>query len=193
MNRQRERGIADAGPIELEMDDLPRRVGSVLGTSNWRSTTQDAIDEFAAVTGDHQWIHTDVARAATGPFRGTILHGYFTLALIPEFARQIFRVVGATSINYGLDRVRFPSPVPAGASLRDTITLAEVRDITGGRLLRLSHLIEHSADQRPACVAETLVLATAVGMDELGNAGDIASRADVGAGPPADRCEEHPD
>src|SRR5918992_5360755 len=101
------------------LDELKKLAGSDLGTSEWIEITQQRIDTFADATGDHQWIHVDVERARTGPFGGTIAHGYLTLALVIPLWSEILRVDGvALALNYGLNRVRFPAPVPVGAKLR---------------------------------------------------------------------------
>ncbi len=107
--------------------EIESAVGTELGSSEWLTIDQAAITAFADATDDHQWIHLDEERAATGPFGTTIAHGFFTLSLLPHFSREIFAVEGvAMTINYGLNKVRFPQPVPVGSRLRDTATLTDV-------------------------------------------------------------------
>ena len=109
--------------------------GESLGFSDWHKITQEQVNAFADATGDRQWIHVDTERAAGGPFGGTIAHGYLTLSLLPVLQLEIFTVQGLTmGINYGLDRVRFPSPVPVGASIRAEATLTEVKQTPLGSL-----------------------------------------------------------
>ena len=117
------------------------------------------MNQFADATGDHQWIHVDEERAKSGPFGGTIAHGYLTLSLVPWLASQVFRMEtpGAT-LNYGLNKVRFPSPVLVGARIRAIITVGEVTDLAAGKQLTLRYVIEIEDQDKPACVAETVVL-----------------------------------
>jgi acyl dehydratase len=134
-------------------------VGQRLGTSDWHEVTQEQIDGFADATGDHQWIHVDRERAAAGPFGTTVAHGFLTLSLIPRFTEQLFTVRGVRlALNYGCDRVRFPAPVPVGSRVRDTAELTEVVDSERGLRLTVRHTIEIEGGERPACVADTLVL-----------------------------------
>lgn len=137
--------------------ELLELVGSELGTSDWVEINQDRIDRFAAATDDDQWIHTDPARAADGPFRGTIAHGFLTLSLLIPMIEQIL-VVGrkSSSTNYGLDRVRFTAPVPVDSKVRMHATLAEARPITGGIQIALDCTIEIAGADRPACVARAI-------------------------------------
>lgn len=137
--------------------ELLELVGSELGTSDWVEIDQDRIDRFAAATDDDQWIHTDPARAADGPFRGTIAHGFLTLSLLIPMIEQIL-VVGrkSSSTNYGLDRVRFTAPVPVDSKVRMHATLAEARPITGGIQIALDCTIEIAGADRPACVARAI-------------------------------------
>ncbi len=115
------------------MDELRARVGEELGVSDWHDVTQEAIDAFADVTGDHQWIHVDPERAKETPFGGTIAHGYYTLSLAPRFSYDLFQLDGvAFGLNYGLNKVRFPAPVPVGSKLRLIATLKDVEEVRGG-------------------------------------------------------------
>ena len=137
--------------------ELRQAEGETLGTSDWHEVTQDAIDTFADVTGDHQVIHVDPERAARTPFGGTIAHGYYTLALAPMFSDQIVRFEGfAFALNYGLNRVRFPAHLPVGSRVRMTSRLANVDDIPGGAQIALELTFEREDGGKPVCVAETL-------------------------------------
>jgi acyl dehydratase len=139
------------------LDELRRAEGETLGTSEWHEVTQDAIDAFADVTGDHQWIHVDVERAKETPFGGTIAHGYYTLSLAPALSAQIVRYEGfAFALNYGLNRVRFPAPLPVGARVRVTAKLASVEDIPGGAQMTLELTFEREGGDKPVCVAQSL-------------------------------------
>jgi len=133
--------------------------GESLGFSEWHTITQDQVNAFADATGDHQWIHVDVERAASGPFGGTIGHGYLTLALLPVLQMEIFAIKGlAMGINYGLDRVRFPSPVPVGSSIRAEATLTDVKQTPLGSLASIRVRVEVEGQKKAACVADTLGL-----------------------------------
>jgi acyl dehydratase len=137
--------------------ELKAAEGEVLGTSDWHDVTQKDIDAFADVTGDHQWIHVDPERAKETPFGGTIAHGYYTLSLEPMFTDQVMRLQGfAFAINYGLDRVRFPAPVPVGSRLRMTAKLAALEDIPGGAQMTLELTFEREGGEKPVCVARSL-------------------------------------
>jgi len=142
------------------LEELKEAEGEVLGTSDWHEVTQADVDAFADVTGDHQWIHVDVERAKETPFGGTIAHGYFTLSLIPLLSRQVFGMEGFTfALNYGLNRVRFPSPMPVGGKVRCTVKVAEVQEIPGGAQTTMEMTLEREGGEKPVCVAETLVRA----------------------------------
>jgi acyl dehydratase len=133
--------------------------GESLGFSDWHTITQEQVNAFADATGDHQWIHVDTDRAASGPFGGTIAHGYLTLALLPVLQMETFRIEGLTmGINYGLDRVRFPSPVPVGATIRAEATLTDVRETSLGSLASIRIRVEVEGQQKAACIANTLGL-----------------------------------
>jgi len=128
-----------------------------VGPSEWLEVTQDAIDAFADVTGDHQWIHVDPKRAKDTPYGGTIAHGYYTLSLAPRFTEQILALEGfAFVVNYGLDRVRFPAPLPVGSKVRMAARLADVADISGGAQIKLELTFEREGGDKPVCVAESL-------------------------------------
>jgi acyl dehydratase len=139
------------------VDGVKARLGEDLGVSEWHTVEQGDIDTFADVTNDHQWIHVDVARAADSPFEGTIAHGFYTLSLGPGLAEGIYRFSGfAHGLNYGLDRVRFPAPMPVGKRIRLRATLRSVSDIDGGVQVELTHSFECEGESKPVCVAEVL-------------------------------------
>jgi acyl dehydratase len=140
------------------ISELTAAAGEELGTSDWLVVDQERINTFADATGDHQWIHVDAERAAAGPFGGTIAHGMLTASLLPAFLPQIFRVDGVSMvINYGLNKVRFPAPVPAGARLRATSRLTAVKPLDGAAQAELSTTIEIENGAKPACVAESVL------------------------------------
>ena len=139
------------------LDELKAAQGTTLGPSDWHEVTQDAIDAFADVTGDHQWIHVDVERAKETPFGGTIAHGYYTLSLAPMFTEQILSLEGfAFAVNYGLNKVRFPAPVPVGSRVRMTAELTALEDIPGGAQMTTKLVFEREGGEKPVCVAESL-------------------------------------
>jgi acyl dehydratase len=139
------------------LEELKAAEGDEVGTSGWHEVTQKAIDAFADVTGDHQWIHVDPERAKQTPFGGTIAHGYYTLSLAPMLSEQVLQLEGfAFGVNYGLDKVRFPAPLPVGAKVRLTAKVAEVEEISGGAQLKLELTFEGSDQDKPVCVAESL-------------------------------------
>ena len=139
------------------IDELKTRVGDELGVSDWRDVTQADIDKFAEVTGDDQWIHVDPERAKDTPFGGTIAHGYFTLSLAPVFSYELFEMTGvAMGINYGTNKVRYPSPLPVGARVRMRMTLQDVQDMPGGAQTTMLLTFEREGGDKPVCVAETL-------------------------------------
>lgn len=140
------------------IDDIKARVGQELGVSDWHEVTQAEVDAFADVTGDHQWIHVDPERAAQTPFGGTIAHGYYTLSLAPRFSYELYRVENvAFALNYGLNKVRFPAPLPVGSKVRMRATIASVEDIAGGIQMATALTFEREGGDKPVCVAETLV------------------------------------
>jgi acyl dehydratase len=140
------------------VDGLKALVGRHLGYSDWMEITQERVNVFADATGDHQWIHVDEERAKAGPFGGTIAHGYLTLSLISALLPRILRIEGfAMGINYGTNKVRFPSPVPVGAKLRAGATLDEVTEVKGGVQNVLTVTFEVEGSEKPACVAEVVL------------------------------------
>jgi acyl dehydratase len=139
------------------IDGLKAAVGQHLGYSDYVEITQDQVNQFADATGDHQWIHVDVERAKAGPFGGPIAHGYLTLSLSPALLPQILRVTGvAMGVNYGANKVRFPSPVPVGSKLRLGASLVSVEDVAGGAQIAMELTFEVEGASKPSCVAEVL-------------------------------------
>jgi acyl dehydratase len=140
-----------------KISDLQALVGQELGVSDWMTVTQEQIDKFAEATGDHQWIHVDPERAKTGPFGTTIAHGFLTLSLLPEMTARAFRVSEARmGVNYGLNKVRFPAPVPAGSRLRGRFRLLEYVPLEGGAQMTVECTMEREGSDKPVCVAESL-------------------------------------
>ena len=137
------------------IDELKAKVGEHLGWSEWMEIDQDRVDRFADATGDHQWIHVDPERARReSPFGGPVAHGYLTLSLAPVLMPEILRVDGiAMGVNYGCEKVRFPSPVPVGSRLRLGATLGDVTDVAGGVQVTLDLVFEVEGAPKPSCVA----------------------------------------
>ena len=139
------------------VDELRAAVGSALGVSDWVTVDQSRIDTFAEATGDHQWIHVDEERAKAGPFGGTIAHGFLTLSLLPVLVAQTYRIEGTKmGVNYGLNRVRFTSPVPVGSKVRGNIELLDVADVSGGVQMTTKVTVDIEGSERPSLVAEWL-------------------------------------
>ena len=139
------------------IDELKAHAGDEVGVSAWHEVTQAEIDAFADATGDDQWIHVDPERARTTPFGGTIAHGYYTLSLASRFFEDLLRVDGvAMIINYGLNKVRFPSPLPVGDRVRMRLRLTAVDDRAGGAQLTTGLTFEREGGDKPVCVAESL-------------------------------------
>jgi acyl dehydratase len=143
--------------IFTSAEELRAGVGERLGHSDWLEIDQKRIDLFADATGDHQWIHVDPERAAGGPFGTTIAHGYLTLSLLPVFVPQIIAVENVTmGVNYGTNKVRFPSPVPVGSRLRASAVLQSVEEAGGGVQLTALVTVEREGGTKPVCVAESV-------------------------------------
>lgn len=144
--------------IIARLADLKSLVGQELAVSNWFAVDQQRIDQFAQATGDHQWIHVDPERAAAGPFGATIAHGFLTLSMLPLFMQDALRFDDVRmGVNYGLNRVRFTSPVPVGSELRARLRLLSVEDVAGnGMQVTLEATIERKGSDKPVCVAETI-------------------------------------
>ena len=137
--------------------DLKSLIGTELGTSDWHMVTQEQVNMFAEATGDHQWIHVDVERAKAGPFGGPIAHGYLTLSLTPMLMAQAFGVSGISmGVNYGANKIRFPSPVPVGSKVRLIAKLLQVDDVTGGEQITVETTYMVEGATKPSCVAELL-------------------------------------
>ncbi|MFT3716560.1 MAG: MaoC family dehydratase [Gordonia sp. (in: high G+C Gram-positive bacteria)] len=143
------------------IDDVRAAAGEEIGPSSPIVVDQQRIDAFADATGDHQWIHVDPVRAQAGPFGTTIAHGYLTLSLLPLFGADLFALeFGGAKINYGSDKVRYPSPVPVDSSLTATATFTGVTENPAGAVLGLRYVVTAAGAAKPACVAETIVLVT---------------------------------
>ncbi|MFF2846096.1 MaoC family dehydratase [Streptomyces sp. NPDC058001] len=149
-----------SAPTRYALADLAGLLGTRLGVSGWLTVDQSRVDLFADATGDDQWIHVDPERAASGPYGATIAHGYLTLSLLPVLVGEAFRLTGVgRRVNYGLDKVRFPSPVVVGARVRAVVTLREVEPVpAGGIRMGLRCVVEIEDGGKPACVADTLTL-----------------------------------
>jgi acyl dehydratase len=140
------------------IDGLKKKVGDHLGYSDWMEITQEQVNLFAEATGDHQWIHVDPERAKKeSPFGGPIAHGYLTISLAPALLPQIVHVTGVSmGVNYGINKLRFPSPVPVGKKLRIGATLANVEEIAGGAQVTMDLTFEVEGSDKPACVAQAV-------------------------------------
>jgi acyl dehydratase len=149
---------AETSGLVTNMAGLPGHVGTHLGYTEWQEMTQDRVNQFADLTDDHNYIHVDVERAKASPFGGTIAHGYLTLSLLAPITQQLLRVSDATTgINYGLDRVRFPAPLPVGAQWRGGAEIADVTEVPGGLQVKAVATIEVKGAAKPALVAECLI------------------------------------
>ena len=145
--------------IDIDVHTLGDRIGQEIAVSDWLEVSQARIDQFADATGDHQWIHVNAARAATeSPFKSTIAHGFLTLSLMSPLIRESIQFTGLRmAINYGLNRVRFVSPVPSGARIRARITPTAVDAVSGGFQVSWQVTVEREKSEKPACVANWLV------------------------------------
>lgn len=139
------------------IDAVEAAVGEDLGHGEWLEITQDRIDRFADATGDHQWIHVDPERAATGPFGAPIAHGYLTLSLLPLLGGELMKVENTSmSINYGLDKVRFPQPVTVGSRVRAAGKITGFENTAKGARVVVTMTVEVEDSDKPACIAETI-------------------------------------
>ena len=139
------------------MASLRHLIGTELGPTGWLDVTQERIDAFASATDDSQWIHVDPERAAQGPFGTTIAHGFLTLSLCVPLLADIVPPSGGMTINYGVNRVRFPAPVPSGSRVRARVQVASVEDVPGGEQAVLLTTVEREGGDKPVCVAELVV------------------------------------
>lgn len=145
--------IAEIGKLA----DLKNMVGQEIAVSDWVEVTQERINKFAEATGDFQWIHVDVERAKNSPLKSTIAHGFLTISLIPLFTDQCIRMPSMKmALNYGSNKVRFTSPVPAGSRVRGRFTVKDVEDVTGGIQLNMQVTVDIEGMEKPALVAEVL-------------------------------------
>ncbi|WAX80835.1 MaoC family dehydratase [Streptomyces sp. KMM 9044] len=143
--------------IFTSVDDLKAAVGEQLGYTDWLEVDQKRVDLFAEATGDHQWIHVDPERAASGPFGTTIAHGYLTLSLLPLFGPQLLSVEGVKmGVNYGTNKVRFPAPVPVGSRVRATAKITAVDEAGGCVQVTTAFTVEREGGDKPVCVAESV-------------------------------------
>jgi acyl dehydratase len=142
----------------MKAEDFQNLIGTEIGVSDWMEVTQERVDAFADATDDHQWIHVDRERAAMSPFGGTIAHGFLTLSLTVALTDEVPLDVGSPlmGINYGLEKVRFPAPVPVGSRIRARVGLVSVADVDGGIQLNRQVTIEVEGNEKPAMVAETV-------------------------------------
>ena len=139
------------------IEGLREQIGKPLDPSDWHLVTQEQVNQFADATGDHQWIHVDPERAKAGPFGGPIAHGYRTLSLASYLLPKVMQVEGfAMGVNYGLNKLRFPSPVPVGGNLRLNATIADVKEIAGGVEVMVDMNFEVEGQDKPACVAQAV-------------------------------------
>jgi len=141
------------------IEELEQAVGTHLGYSEWHTVTQDQIDLFADATDDHQWIHVDQKKAKEGPFGSTVAHGYLTLSLVPMLSWQVYKVEGIRmGVNYGADRLRFPSPVPVDSKVRAGVELLSVTRTGAGHQVLARVTVERDGGDKPACVVDTVSL-----------------------------------
>lgn len=138
-------------------DEVKALAGRDLGASDWLEVTQERVNTFADATGDHQWIHVDAERAAAGPFGAPIAHGYLTLSLVIPLFGSLLKIEGSTmGVNYGLEKVRFPNPVPVGSRIRLAAKVADVAEVTGGLQMTCDFTVEIEGQEKPACAARTI-------------------------------------
>lgn len=147
--------------LSVELNDLEKHTGSLIGQSPWKTITQEMIQAFADATGDHQWIHVDVERAQReAPWKSPVAHGFLTVSLIPLLNQEVINVRGTTaSINYGINKLRFPAAVKSGANIRSNMELLDVSRMDDQRTLATYRTtVEIQGENKPACVAENLVM-----------------------------------
>jgi acyl dehydratase len=140
-------------------DQLTAAVGEELGISDWMTVDQARVDEFAHCTEDYQWIHVDQERSEKGPYGGTIAHGFLTMSLIPVLGAQIYLLdTPGPKLNYGANKVRFPTPLRVGSRIRARASLVEVTELPSGRQVIVRYVLEIEGEPKPACVADTVAL-----------------------------------
>jgi acyl dehydratase len=140
-------------------DEILAAIGEPIGVSEWLTIDQERINQFAEATGDHQWIHLDAERAASGPFGRTVAHGYLTLSLVVMLGHQVFEFnTGNPMINYGVNKVRFPRPVLVDSRIRASVSINGVQPVAAGTQVTMGFVIEIEGESKPACVAETVIL-----------------------------------
>jgi len=143
--------------VIIGVDGLKAAIGEHLGYSEYFDVSQERVNQFAEATGDHQWIHVDVERAKSGPFGGPIAHGYLTLSLGPMLYPTVVRIEGfSMGVNYGANKIRFPSPVPVGSKIRLGVKLLEVEEIANGVQMTMEFTFECQGASKPSCVAEII-------------------------------------
>jgi acyl dehydratase len=144
--------------VFASINEFESAAGEELGTTDWIEIDQARIDAFADATGDHQWIHTDPERASDGPFGGTIAHGFLTLSMLPVVMNGLYQVEGIRmAVNYGLDKVRFPAPVPVGSKIRGSSRIESTQRLEGAVQGTVVTTIEVDGSDRPACVVHSIV------------------------------------
>ena len=148
--------MSTSDATDIALADLPGMVGKHLGHSDWHTIDQEQINRFADATGDHQWIHVDAERAKSGPFGTTIGHGYLTLSLLPVASYEVIPRQGGMGINYGLNRVRFPAPVPVDSRVRASFEVQSVDEFEGGAQVTMTATVEREGGEKPVCVAEVV-------------------------------------
>jgi len=139
------------------VDELRAAAGTHVGASDWMTVDQSRVDTFADATEDHQWIHVDPERAKDGPFGGPIAHGFLTLSLLVHFWNDVAPAYDGVTINYGLNKVRFPAPVPSGSRIRASFRVESVEEVSGGSQAVLAATVEREGGDRPVCVAELVL------------------------------------
>ncbi|MGJ9422869.1 MaoC family dehydratase [Aeromicrobium sp. CF3.5] len=141
------------------VEEIRAALGEPLGQTDWVEIDQDAVDAFADLTGDHQWVHVDVERASESAFGGTIVHGYLTQSMLPGFGAQLFELsAGSARLNYGSERVRFPSPLPVGSRIRASASFVEAVDVPAGTRVTTRWTVEREGGTKPVCVADTMTM-----------------------------------
>ena len=150
--------MTDTSTVVTSVEQLKGLIGQETRVGDWHTVTQDEINAFAEATGDHQWIHVDPERAKDSPFGTTIAHGYYTLSLAPKLSDEVFTMDGfAFAVNYGLNKVRFPAPVPVDSKVRMRAKVAELEEIQGGAQMIMELTFEREGGDKPVCVAQSVV------------------------------------